>query len=634
MIIAGATIGAISFGIQVYNAWRNEKNAKAIQAAQEAYQRAALEQNYETAMEQFHVMSDARRQIMEEERTERLTLMQELHRQNLRTIAELTSLDKWPLAVMPLVMRDDNLFGAEINATESVVPINVIMGPCRDRSFQSNIWKSVEDELSIRFSKSWNKSSGHPILFYQDAWKDDKDPADSAQCANIHASTQNVPTIIFSPVLTKRGLQIEMTHWCVTGMDANKSYCREVRLPLDGISYSYKQNDTFQEVDTGQLVNELTDILEGIIGYMDDQYMWCRYSIVPLLPQLMAMRFDVNSETINTLYQQYVAMLQSSLTNSQVQVVMNLDAILSYSAMLDQFGKSDKAFMTVSIAFLGDNALVDPKNGLPAYEIDKLTTFLGYIMRHKDELTMSEDFIRGLHYSISLESLYRKCKTQLYEDGRIFSREDAQNYIMSVPFVDARSELLESECLDICNRLIERCRHETDESTDRRNWMRPVFIEQVSEAFDKKSLECVMEIDEKSHHYKMKVLTETQKETFQRHQEDKLLHVETEDEIWEIRSECYKRLTEYILSKENNVSADFWKSTYIKDSVGKRILEYCNTSLKQWIDYVLFGEDIIHDSITEEAKTLIAGKMDNVNQMLEKIADDYIIMNYPPQKEN
>ena len=43
MIIAGATIGAVSFGIQVYNSWRNEKNAKAIQASQEAYQRAAME---------------------------------------------------------------------------------------------------------------------------------------------------------------------------------------------------------------------------------------------------------------------------------------------------------------------------------------------------------------------------------------------------------------------------------------------------------------------------------------------------------------------------------------------------------------------------------------------------------------
>lgn len=71
MIIAGATIGAVSFGIQAYNAWRNEKNAKTIQEKQEAYQRAVMEKNFEVAMEQFHAMADARRQIIEEERIER-----------------------------------------------------------------------------------------------------------------------------------------------------------------------------------------------------------------------------------------------------------------------------------------------------------------------------------------------------------------------------------------------------------------------------------------------------------------------------------------------------------------------------------------------------------------------------------
>ena len=74
--------------------------------------------------------------------------MQEMHLQNLRTIAELSSLDKWPLAVMPLVMRDDNLFGNMTDDTESIVPINVIMGPCRDIqrgcSGSSNIWRNFK----------------------------------------------------------------------------------------------------------------------------------------------------------------------------------------------------------------------------------------------------------------------------------------------------------------------------------------------------------------------------------------------------------------------------------------------------------------------------------------------------------
>ena len=631
MIIAGATIGAVSFGIQVYNSWRNEKNAKAIQASQEAYQRAAMEQNFQVAMEQFRAMSEARKQIIGEEHQERTALMQEMHQQNLRMIAELSSLDKWPLAVMPLVMRDDNLFGTMTDDTESIVPINVIMGPCRDKNFQSSIWKSVEDELSIRFTKSWNNASRHPILFYQDAWKDEKDPADSAQCANIHASTQNVPTIIFSPVMTRRGLQIEMTHWCVTGMDANKSYCREVRLSLDGVSHQYQQHDNYHDVDKEQLVEELVDILESIIGYMDDQYMWCRYNVVPLLPQMIVLRYDVALETIASMYEQYVAMLESSLSNSQLQIAMDLDAVLTYSAVIDQFGQSNKAFNVVCKEFLGENTLVDPKNGLPSYEIEKLVMFLRYIKRHQASLSVTKEFVDGLHYSISAESLYRKCVEQLHEDGRIFSCNEAHRFIMEEPFVDAAKELLASESLEICDNLIERCRQETDENTDRRNWVRPMFKEQVFEAFERKVAEILIEIGNSSRLYKDGTIEDVLSQTFGTQQQDELLRLELENEIQEAIEQCRGRLTEYIHSKGTTVSTDFWKESYIKESVEKRVLEYCNTSLTKWIDYIMFREDIIHESIPEAAQELIASRMNDLCQMLEKIADDYIIMNYPPQ---
>ena len=52
-----------------------------------------------------------------------------------------------------------------------------------------------------------------------------------------------------------------------------------------------------------QLVSELVDMLEGIIGYMDDQYMWCRYSVIPLLPQLLSIRYDVDQATVQNMYE-------------------------------------------------------------------------------------------------------------------------------------------------------------------------------------------------------------------------------------------------------------------------------------------------------------------------------------------
>lgn len=193
------------------------------------------------------------------------------------------------------------------------------------------------------------------------------------------------------------------------------------------------------------------------------------------------------------------------------------------------------------------------------------------------------------------------------------------------------TEVLDAESIEICNQLIERCRHETDENTDRRNWVRPMFKEQVFKAFDQKVSEILIEIDKFSRLYKEKEIENVLTQMYKTHQDDDLLCFESEPEAQEAIDQCRNRLNEYIQSKEDDVSSDFWKNSYIKESVEKRVLEYCNTSLTKWIDYVMFREDIIHDSITDAAKDLIAGKMDSLGQMLDKIADDYIIMNYPPQ---
>ena len=286
---------------------------------------------------------------------------------------------------------------------------------------------------------------------------------------------------------------------------------------------------------------------------------------------------------------------------------MDLDAVLTYCAVIDQFGQSNKAFNVVCKEFLGGNTLADPKNGLPSYEIEKLVMFLRYIKRHQASLSVTKEFVDGLHYSISAESLYRKCVEQLHEDGRIFSCNEAHRFIMEEPFVDAAKELLASESLEICDNLIERCRQE------------------------RKVAEILIEIGNSSRLYKDRTIEDVLSQTFGTQQQDELLRLELENEIQEAIEQCRRRLTEYIHSKGTTVSTDFWKESYIKESVEKRVLEYCNTSLTKWIDYIMFREDIIHESIPEAAQELIASRMNDLCQMLEKIADDYIIMNYPPQ---
>lgn len=624
MIIAGATIGAVSFGIQAYNSWRNEVNAKKIQESQEAFQRAALEENFEFTMEQFHKMQEAKRQIMAEERDERISMMRDMHQENLKAIAYLTSLDKWPLAVMPLVMRDDNLFGFSDSEAETITPINVIMGPCLDRNFQTRIWKSVEEELSMRFSAFWSITSHHPIIFYQDGWKDDHDPADSSQCANIHASIRNVPTIIFSPVITKRGLQIEMTHWCVTGMDADKSYQREVRLSLEASCHHYQPREDYEGQDVEALVNELADVLESLIGYMNDQYIWCRYSVVPICPQMLSSRFVLTKETVDNLYTQYVAMLQSSLINSQLNAVDDLEVILQYCGVVDRFGQSDKAFQVVCKAFLGDNLLTDPRQGVPAYETEKLKTFLQYCQSHLNEIEMSSKFYEGLRYSIALENLYRQTKENLIADGSL------TDYVRAKFYVDEDGQKvfdLQSEytCLaeNTCQDLVERCGSETEPSADRRNWVRPKFFNQLKTDFNEKISTLLIDYGEKSSLYKQEVALGCLSQTLSALEGDTLLGFEASEKE-QAEAECSNRILEFATRTGNNVAADFWHTTYISDSVDRRIMDYCNASLQAWIEYRFLKEDIIHTSITEAQQTAISDKASSLCQMFEKITEDYL----------
>lgn len=627
MIIAGATIGALSFGIQTYHSWRNEKNVKEIQTKQEEFQRAALNSNFEFTMEQMRKLQDARRAIMEEEREERKNLMHEMHQENLRAIAYLSSLDKWPLAVMPLVMRDDNLFAAD-NSADEITPINVIMGPCLDRNFQNTIWKNVEEELSIRFSSFWPMTGNHPIIFYQDGWKDDHEPADSSQCANIHASIQNVPTIIFSPLLTKNGLQIEMTHWCVTGIDADRSYQRGVRLSLKGSCHNYQPRDNYEGIDIDTHVKEIADVMESLIAYMNDQYMWCRYNAIPACPSMFETRYELSDDTRTDLYNQYVSMLQSSLSNSHLNVVQDLDVTLQYCTVVDKFGRKDNAFKVVSREFLGENLLTDVNTGVPAYEIDKLRVFLEYCKIHFDEVEMSSEYYEGLRYSIALEDLNRKTKDNLISSGLLTDIAKIKEFID--PNGMTKYEMLADFTTlgkTLCAEIIERCRQETNESIDRRDWARPRLNEKLKEAFINLITSRLIEIDEKTRLYRENVAIQVQKNTIAESDGDDVLYL-TEEEKSSAESICVAKNKQFVLTTETKISHDFWNLCYIAESVDKRIAEYAKTSLRAWIEYRFLKEDIIRTNITDEEKDLIDEKAEEVCQMFEKIIDDYFTVKY------
>lgn len=629
MIVTGSIIGGISFGIQAYNSWSNETNAKKIQDAQESFQRAALMQNLDEATRLFDMMTSTKREIMQEERESQRNLMRELHRENLRSIEYLASLDRWPLAVMPLVMRDDHLFFEPKD--NAIVPINVILGPCRDRNFQTQIWKLVEDELAIRFSTYWSVTSSHPIVFYQDAWKDDRDQADSTMCANIHAKIPQTPTVILSPVITRCGLQIEVTRWCVDGIDDKQSY-KEIRLSLSDNCHQYTKEEAYDVSQITSYITELADLIESIIGYLDDQYMWLRYHLLPQFPLILQNRINIdNEEGRQLVYHEYVEMLSSSLSNGHINVIADLKLVLEYCSLIDQFGHGHKAFDVVCRFFYGDNLLADLRNNTPAYKTESLICFLDFCIKNMTGLDLAPETIQDMRYGVSLAKLNEGSQMRYFEDERRTSSPQAKQFILTRNLLKDACDNFKNSAESAFMEILCRCKEKTTASVDRRNWCRPQYTEKLKSIFAGVTEELLSEIDQRSHHYLEQIALDSMQITWASQQGDEMLGKSLSNgEVMPIKDEhqliasVQDTIKRYALDKAIIGNHEYWQKTYMNGSINSKLQAYCNAVLVGWIDYHLWGEDLFQEEPSEKAKREIGLAMKAITDLIKALASNYI----------
>lgn len=639
MIVTGTIIGGISFGIQAYNSWSNEANARRIREAQEAFQRAALAQNLVETKRLFEEVLVTRRVVMEEERQNQLDILREQHKKNLRTIAYVTALDRWPLAVHPLVMRNDNLFNDE-SAVEGVVPVSVVFGPCHDRNFQTMIWKQVEDELAIRFSTYWSTTGTHPIVFLQDAWKDDYEQADSTICGNIRAKVINMPTIVLSPVIGIEGLQIEMTHWCVDGGDPNRSYKRGVSLSLKDCCHQYIREEKYEQERIPEYVKELADLIESMVGYLDDQYMWLKYGVVPQFPTMLQGRIEIDDDGRSLIYRQYVDMLKSSLENGHVNIVANLNTVLAYCLLIDNFGGRHEAFGVVMQAFYGQKLLTDMRSQTPAYDTEKLMTFLSFCKDNQNAIALEPEVYHDIRCGVSRVKLSKDSQDRYEKDDHCSSADEAKNVILQGEFIETICAKFATKCNEACDEVISRCKKETVGLIDRRDWCRPKLLEQMNEFFNDAVEMILREIDFRTEAFVERLADKSLQSTWSEQKDDKAVGIidaggdsMTEDDTSQMLSSARNTVRSYAKSRMISISHEYWKETYMKGSIDNRLYDYCNAYLEGWIEYRLWKEDIFYDSLSDEAKENIDAKLGDVREMLYAIASNYLdlLFTHTPQ---
>lgn len=635
MIITGTIIGGISFGIQAYNSWSNEANARKIREAQEAFQRAALTRNLEETKRLFEEMLATRHEIMAEERQNQLNILQKQHQENLRSIAYIAALDRWPLAVHPLVMRNDNLFNDE-NAVDGIVPVNVVFGPCRDRNFQIAIWKQVEDELAIRFSTYWKTTGSHPVIFLQDAWKDEYNQADSAMCANIRAKVINTPTIVLSPVITNDGLQIEMTHWCVEGVDPNSSYKRDICLSLEDCCHHYRREEEYEDEQLPEYIKELADLIESMVGYLDDQYMWLKYSIVPQFPSILKSHIEIDEESRGRIYAQYVDMLHSSLENGHVNVVANLSIVLTYCLLIDDLGGKHEAFEIVLRAFYGKTLLTDLRNNTPVYDTEKLLTFLSFCKDNQKAIALKPEAYHDMRCGVSLVKLNMDSQGRYAEgDGRL-SADEAKDTVLQNELIDMSCARFATLCHEACDGVLDKCRKKTNCDTDRRDWCRPKLQKQIRSVFNDTLEDILTEIDHRAELFVEGRAENCLQAVWNELQNDEWVGITdaygdhmSKDETSLILSSARDAVHNYAKNSMIAVSHEFWKKKYLKKSIDDRLQEYCEAFLRGWIEYHFFSEDIINECLSEDDEEYIEEALDEVLEMMKAVVSNYIDMLFP-----
>lgn len=603
MIITSAIIGATAFVVQGLNAWRSRKNAQKLQKLQENCEMAIQKGMHSLAKEQFEILCQAKREIAEEEHNIQVELLNDIHQENLGSIEYLTSLDKWPLAVMPLVMRNDSLFfNAQINETQinqnDIIPISVILGPCRDKAFQKAIWERVEEQLALHFCTYWRTSSSHPIIFYQDAWKDEKDPADGSSYSDIHSKIRYVPTIIISPIVTKtNSLQFEYSHWCIKGVDPIKSYVKETRMFLPEGSFVYERKASYDEKMIPSLVNELCTFIESFVGFMSDQYMWYRYHFAPQMPLLIQKGIlSCNNDESNTLYQSYLNMIELSINTGDVFVVSEIDTLLSYCTSTDIcFDRTDcfaSVLRKISLVPQSKN-FTKLINGVPYIPNENLYLALSSYCNENAKFYGIQNFDNIEHNCKIVQKVF-----QIEEETRKWIKENgSENY----PWTKKECKQIVREyvrlvcgglfpyqfkkiCQEVLNNIPDTERNKQFEA-------RFIYIEKVMRYIMFTLTKGVLE--NKIINYQKECLSEAIKKTI-----DNLSFIEQKDydNNTLIESKVMEDLQKEYISTNHIDSLSEYSMTYTQDAVGalaKRTMNY-------YVDYNYFRPDTIHLNISQE----------------------------------
>lgn len=341
-----------SMGLQQLKSWQDNKQSKELANKQLEMKEALQNREFERLR---RLQREAHKIAMEMEKEAHFQRREDIEKEYdnaFESLANQAELDKWPLNVVPFIMKGES-FGSHIRGFD-VATVHCILTPSNDINFNRWIYSKLDMRVEELINSYWNSNTTHPIVYYGGSWKlkfpNGVPKFDYNDVTRLHSALNSIPVIAITPYFTPYGTFI-MRLWCWGMGTEDESNQQSITPPIDLFTYEinteteYCAKDTESEIEKKELIettiSELSSYFISMIGYLNDMYYWRMYQIPLHFPSLLSKEALVPERLLPALKKNYQQEARDSRILISNNILSNYNYIINQKAFLSKSDLSD-----------------------------------------------------------------------------------------------------------------------------------------------------------------------------------------------------------------------------------------------------------------------------------------------------
>ena len=332
-----------SMGLQQLKAWQDNKQKEALAAKQMEMRKAMQLREFDRAR---RLQAEAAKIAMEMEAEAHAQRRKDIENEYdtvFNSLVDQFQLDKWPLSVVPFIMKGES-FGSHVRGFD-VATVHCILTPSNDSNFNRFVYNSLDSRVEQMMNTHWNSNTTHQIVYYGGAWKP-KAPngvptLDYSDVEKLHSELKSVPVICITPYFTPTGKMIFRVWVWGTGSETTHRqdiapFAKDFSISLNASSFVKPKDENTEKEFTSAIntfINETTNYLTAMIGYLTDMYYWKMYNLPPIFPSICYSSKSKDAKFLN-IEDDYLSGIDSHIKDDSKSYVSRLNFIRSQDELL------------------------------------------------------------------------------------------------------------------------------------------------------------------------------------------------------------------------------------------------------------------------------------------------------------